>query len=288
MTFIKSIFRWYLLIPLPVLTWIFLYTFSQGNLNLELAVYFSVSTELIVILCLLLNHLFQRIKYDKMNDFLNQWKIRTVEKIPPIQVLMFISVLILQLFVMLMLISLETDGYVFSISIISLVFLILSIYSPYPIFQKGNSIIVIFVTCLVFMNTIYYAMSTQLFTDFIIQSFSITSLLAATYSVYSFKQNYTDSGSEKKSLRKLKPFRKAQLITVILYSIAYLLNIATFLYIWKVFALIPLFSVPLAVSILIKIYNRWGKELNKTFYLAIFLLYYHIGLMTLSFLGPEI
>lgn len=283
-SFFKSILRWYLFLPLAPIIWSSYYAYLIDTFDIQKLLYISLISELIVVLALILNQLHEKQEYAPIKKFLDSLNIESNDEGPgPLKLVLIASGVIFIIFFLGIMLASLTDGIVFFGGAFSLAIIMFSLIGPFPIFYKGADQILVFLLAgFALTNLIFYAYSGNIDHVSILSSIIFSGMIAAIIALRDYKNTFAEKGKRKHTISNLKEARKARLRLVIFYSICYVPTIFLIFFELNAWALIPLFSAPLAINVILKAYTRWGNELTPNLILSIVFIFYHLLLMLLS------
>ena len=118
----------------------------------------------------------------------------------------------------------------------------------------------------------------------LMQSSILFLLLFNSIGIKNLRRVYTDPQMNKRTISVLMGANKFKNLLTGTYLLVYPLTFFTMLISENIFALVPLFSIPVAVSILVKTYRSTGKQLKPIYQLSIFHYFYHAFLIILGIL----
>lgn len=276
--------KYQLLILPPILISFALDYKSNSRSNWDLYSLFSINVFLLLSFAIILRKINNLRKFEPLKIILKDSKIETTEPDYKLITLAIIlsGLLIASIFLGLYL-SVRTNINLFTVGIIAVVFAFLAFLPKINLFNKVFGSIY---TGIFLGGGIFYAAHFLSFSNLDFESasyFSILSILAFLPSgIEDLQRINTDFKEDKKTLASVLGEKKYRLVIIALLFLIYILHIVLVIKTGNIWHFIPLFSGTIAANLGLKIYSRYGAELNSVVYLGFGYYFFHTILMLIT------
>lgn len=284
MIYLRACLHRYLILLIPTLLVGFPYYYSSEDFSIQKFGLFLLLLFTLAISIILYRQIYKIKQFAPLKQFLLNSKIDlNTNQLNPLNLSIILA---LNLFVSLTLwLYLSVYGGFNFFILVLLIYLILVIgfYPKLRLFDKQlNNVIIILLTTILPSILVFQLTNTNLVINNYLDLISLSIIIFSLVLLKDIKNIFKDHQLEKKNITALFSTQKIKLILYIVSSIPYLLLILKVILTQSPFYLVPLFSLPLIINILLKTHKTVGNQINLPLNMYYIYIIYHSFLILIS------